>query len=259
MIIIPNYGNGNGFKAGGNYTANNITLTNCLSVINKVKGFDQNNNNGVITVYNCSSYGNNPNYGFTNNSYGTLIVKNCISLDGMSSDRFNCKSTTTAYNTWNSGFSSSDNDFQSVDATQIISPRQSDGSLPEVSFMRLIGNSKLIDVGTNVGLPYFGSAPDLGAFEYSETTPVNNLSANKTFNVFPNPVVDKIMLDFEGDANENVHIMLLDISGSLVKTFIVSAVTGHNSFSFDCSNLPHGNYLCKISGSKVNEVVKLLR
>jgi hypothetical protein len=258
-IIIPNYGNGNGFKTGGNYTANNITLTNCLSVNNKVKGFDQNNNNGVITIYNCSSYGNNPNYGFTNNSYGTLIVKNCISLDGMSSDRFNCKSTTTAYNTWNSGFSSSDNDFQSVDATQIISPRQSDGSLPEVSFMRLIGNSKLIDVGTNVGLPYFGSAPDLGAFEYSETTPVNNLSANKTFNVFPNPVVDKIMLDFEGDANENVHIMLLDISGSLVKTFIVSAVTGHNSFSFDCSNLPHGNYLCKISGSRVNEVVKLIR
>ena len=258
-IIVPNYGNGNGFKTGGNYTANDITLTNCLSANNKVKGFDQNNNNGVITIYNCSSYGNNPNYGFTNSNYGTLIIKNSISLDGLSSDRFNCKSTTSAYNTWNSGFSCSDNYFQSIDANQMISSRQQDGSLPEISFMHLSGNSNLIDVGTDVGLPYSGSAPDLGFFEYSKTTPVNNLSVNKTFKVFPNPVIDKIILEFEGNTNENVHIMLLNVTGTPVKTFIVAAVPGHNSFSFDCSNLPRGNYLCKISGSKENEVVKLIR
>ncbi len=258
-IIVPNYGNGNGFKTGGNYTANNITLTNCLSANNKVKGFDQNNNNGMITIYNCTSYGNNPNYGFTNSSYGTLLVKNSISLDGLSSDRFNCKSTTTAYNTWNSGFSCSANDFQSEDATQMISSRKQDGSLPEISFMHLTGSSKLIDVGTDVGLPYLGSASDLGSFEYSKATPVNNLSVNKAFKVFPNPVIDKIMLEFEGDAIENLHIMLFDVTGTPVKTFIVAAVPGHNSFSFDCSDLLHGNYFCKINGIKVNGFVKLIK
>ena len=258
-IIVPNYGNGNGFKTGGNYTANNITLTNCLSANNKVKGFDQNNNNGVITIYNCAAYCNSPNFGFTNSSYGTLIVKNSVSLDGLSSDRFNCKSTTTTYNTWNNGFSCSDNDFQSIDATQMISPRQSDGSLPEIACLRLAANSKLTDSGTNVGLPYFGSAPDLGAFEYYPATPLKNLPVNKVFKVFPNPVVDKAMIEFEGSSFENVHVVLFDVTGRTIKTFTVAAVTGHNILSIDCSDLPRGNYLCKIQGSKVNGIIKLIR
>jgi hypothetical protein len=44
-------------------------------------------------------------------------------------------------------------------------PRQPDGSLPVLSFLHLAGGSDLIDVGTDVGLPFLGSAPDLGAFE----------------------------------------------------------------------------------------------
>jgi hypothetical protein len=44
-------------------------------------------------------------------------------------------------------------------------PRQSDGSLPVLSHLRLAANSALIDKGTAVGLPFSGSAPDLGAFE----------------------------------------------------------------------------------------------
>jgi hypothetical protein len=33
-------------------------------------------------------------------------------------------------------------------------------------YLRLATGSTLIDKGTNVGLPYNGSAPDLGAFEH---------------------------------------------------------------------------------------------
>lgn len=49
--VIPNYGNGNGFKIGGDNTAHNAILRNCVSVGNKVKGFDQNNNAGSMTLY----------------------------------------------------------------------------------------------------------------------------------------------------------------------------------------------------------------
>jgi hypothetical protein len=31
--------------------------------------------------------------------------------------------------------------------------------------MRLAADSDLIDAGANIGLPFFGTAPDLGAFE----------------------------------------------------------------------------------------------
>ena len=44
-------------------------------------------------------------------------------------------------------------------------PRGTDGSLPATNFMKLVSGSDLIDKGIDVGLPYNGSAPDLGAFE----------------------------------------------------------------------------------------------
>jgi MYXO-CTERM domain-containing protein len=47
----------------------------------------------------------------------------------------------------------------------MASARQADGTLPVLSFLHLAANSKLIDKGTNVGLPFVGKAPDLGCFE----------------------------------------------------------------------------------------------
>jgi hypothetical protein len=47
----------------------------------------------------------------------------------------------------------------------MASARQADGSLPVLPFLRLAAQSPLIDKGTNVGLPYSGSEPDLGCFE----------------------------------------------------------------------------------------------
>ena len=47
----------------------------------------------------------------------------------------------------------------------MASARQADGSLPVLPFLRLAAGSPLIDRGVNVGLPYNGAAPDLGAFE----------------------------------------------------------------------------------------------
>jgi hypothetical protein len=165
--VMKNYGNGNGFKMGGAYTAHNATAHNCISVGNQVKGFDQNNNDGLMTLYNCTSYNNGINYGYTNNSYGTLIIKNCVSLNSIGSNSFNCKSVTQSYNTWNTGFTCSSSDFTSLDYSQMLNDRKSDGSLPEIALLHLTPTSGLIDKGTNVGFSYFGLAPDLGAYEYN--------------------------------------------------------------------------------------------
>jgi hypothetical protein len=42
--------------------------------------------------------------------------------------------------------------------------------LPAIDFMKLHAGSQMIDKGTNVGLPFVGAAPDLGAFEFGATT-----------------------------------------------------------------------------------------
>src|SRR6185312_11329634 len=53
-----------------------------------------------------------------------------------------------------------------IEGMGALGPRQADGSLPDVDFLKLAAASRLIDKGTDVGLAYAGSAPDLGAYEY---------------------------------------------------------------------------------------------
>jgi hypothetical protein len=56
-------------------------------------------------------------------------------------------------------------DFLSVDERQLILPRQADGSLPAIDFLRPHPKSRLVDAGIEVGLPFRGNKPEIGAFE----------------------------------------------------------------------------------------------
>jgi fibronectin type 3 domain-containing protein len=164
-------GDGNGFKMGGSddkTLRHNVILKNCLSFQNAVKGFDQNNNKGSMTLYNCSAFGNGTyNYSITSTlpSGSTATLTNCLYYSGsINLGGFVVQTT----NSW-SGFTVTSTDFVSVDPSAAYGPRQADGSLPEITFMHLAAGSDLIDGGTDVGLPYNGSAPDIGCFEYSES------------------------------------------------------------------------------------------
>ena len=87
------------------------------------------------------------------------------------------------HNSWNNppGVTVNDYDFVSLDIMQLYSPREKDGSLPKnITFGHLRSDSDLIDKGVltssliEIGNPfplnYLGSAPDLGAFEFSSVS-----------------------------------------------------------------------------------------
>jgi uncharacterized repeat protein (TIGR02543 family) len=159
--------NGNGFKLGGSDTKtlrHNFIVKNCLAFYNKGNGFDQNSNVGSITIYNGTSF-NNVKKNFYLNSSVTMpagsvfTVTNCAAM-GATGTSFR---TGTILNTNQFGATSAD--FISVDTTGVSAPRKADGSLPDISFMHLATGSSLIDAGTDVGLPYNGTKPDLGCFE----------------------------------------------------------------------------------------------
>ncbi|WP_258105293.1 Ig-like domain-containing protein [Marinoscillum sp. MHG1-6] len=162
-------GDGNGFKTGGSddkLLKHNAVYKNCIAAGNVYDGFDHNSNRGDITIYNCSAHSNGKNYSFSStNPAASLIIKNSISLTGNSVDAFNATTTDVTNNGWQDGLSTTSGDFESVDMQLLLSPRQSDGSLPDISYLKLVGGSDLIDKGVDVGLDYQGSAPDLGAFE----------------------------------------------------------------------------------------------
>ena len=166
LVSYINYGNGNGFKLGGNYTSHNVTVTRCLAVGNMVKGFDQNNNYGIMTLYNNSAYQNDRNYGFSSSGGGNLIIKNCVSMNSISANSFSSKTVTNINNSWNkSGVTTDISDFVSLDTSLILTPRNSDGSY-NTTFMNLVSGSDLIDAGLDVGINYANNHPDLGYFEF---------------------------------------------------------------------------------------------
>ncbi len=159
--------NGNGFKLGGSDGKNlrhNFIVKNCLAFNNKANGFDQNSNVGSITIYNGSSANNGGRNFYLNSSVtfpatSLFTVTNCVST-GTGSTAFRAG---TVLNTDQFGLASTN--FVSMDTTGVSAPRKADGSLPDITFMHLANGSALIDAGTDVGLPYNGSKPDLGCFE----------------------------------------------------------------------------------------------
>lgn len=78
----PAFGNGNGFKLSGNKRYHCVELHNCIANNNKMKGFDQNHNSGIMRLYDCYGEGNQSyDYGFRDNSCGEAYFYNCISRD----------------------------------------------------------------------------------------------------------------------------------------------------------------------------------
>ena len=161
----PCQGNGNGFKMGGNATDHKVVVHHCIAVGNYARGYDQNNNNGTMWIYNNTAYNNHTNYGFTT-KYGTVTLQNNISLSSQNADAYKAQNVVADdHNTWSKGYSVSEADFQSLEVSQILMYRRSDGSLNETPLLRLDSLSALIDAGIDVNLGYNGAAPDLGCFE----------------------------------------------------------------------------------------------
>ena len=161
-------GDGNGFKTGGSDLKDlkhNAIYKNCISAGNVYDGFDHNSNRGTLTIYNCSAYDNGKNYSFSStNPLEKLTIKNSNTLGNYGG--IYATFIDVSNNSWQDGITTTSDDFESVDYSQLINSRKADGSLPDITFFHLKAGSDLIDKGVNVGLPFNGTAPDLGAFEY---------------------------------------------------------------------------------------------
>lgn len=158
-------GDGNGFKEGGYIAGHDQstivtrTFINCLCFDNRLIGFDQNDQQSIMNFYNNTSY-NNGNNGF--DFYQQIapahqinfVCRNNISFSNHNKNEANEYPLVSSNNTWDPGCSVSKNDFISVDTTGVSGPRQPDGSLPELNFLKLAPTSPLKTGGVDLGLGY---------------------------------------------------------------------------------------------------------
>lgn len=168
-------GDGNGFKLGGQNRPACHLVRNCIAFDNpRGIGFEDNNNTAAITLLNCTAWGNRCNFEFKKFPH---VLKNCVAFDPVSA-RQDAKleaMVISDHNSWTPEpkkptkfiSTATSSDFVSLEVALAGAPRQPDGSLPNNGFARLKAGSSLIDKGVDVGLPFHGKAPDLGAYEYA--------------------------------------------------------------------------------------------
>lgn len=190
----PKNANGNGFKAGSSKTGNGRhLLRNNVAWKNKAAGFYANHSSIGNYWYNNTAYNNGRAFNMwastwdasDNRTDGVIltgdkahVMKNNIAFPNKNS-YIGGEYANGEYNTWNLNLDLSASDFLSVDDPSMtitgqdisamagaLGPRKADGSLPDVDFLKLKAGSRAIDKGIDVGLPYVGAAPDLGAYEY---------------------------------------------------------------------------------------------
>ena len=155
----------NGFKIGG-YASGNPpakvpvhTVKNCLSAVNGSHGFYSNHQPGQSATWTNNTAYNNRLANFdmlervsvTNPTDipGTReILHNNIAFEGKDLIESNLPSNNVSNNSWNlKGASVTADDFQSLDASQMIRPRGKNGALPEITFMKLKDSSDLKGLG----------------------------------------------------------------------------------------------------------------
>ncbi len=173
----PRQGNGNGFKMGSSRIGVRHVIQNCVAWQNRAAGFYANHSSGGNTWLNNTSYANSVQFNMLASPPGKPDEK--IQLDGdlvhlmrnnigLPNKNNNMEGVDSASNSWDLVLNVSSNVFASTSDNGALMMRREDGSLPVIDFLKLAQSSPLIDRGVDVGLPFSGNAPDLGAFEMTE-------------------------------------------------------------------------------------------
>jgi Protein of unknown function (DUF1565) len=158
-------GDSNGFKVGG-YGSGIVPATVpvhavhfCLSANNNANGFYANHQPSKAADFLNNTAFNNRASNFNmlerrsrtdaTDVPGTReVVHNNIAFTGTAISNSALPAANVSNNSWNKpGVSVTSSDFQSTDATQLDNPRQSNGSLPVITFMHLTSGSDLSGLG----------------------------------------------------------------------------------------------------------------
>lgn len=179
-------GDGTGFKAGGHAGTPVARLPDpiprhfvvgSIAVRNKANGFYANHHTDGITWYNNTAYRNRVNFnlrGRARTDNATVIpgrnhlLRNLLGFaGGQEVSELEISASDVSGNYFTLPIEIGEADFLSLDESELMRPRKENGDLPDIDFLRLAPGSSAVDRGVDVGRPYAGPAPDLGAFERS--------------------------------------------------------------------------------------------
>ena len=112
-------------------------------------------------------------------------------------------------------------------------------------------------------MEYYGSAPDMGAFEYNPDDDLSNEELLPTsFNLspaHPNPFNPSTDIHFAVPIYDRVNIHIYDMTGRLVTTLANGYFNpGHHSVSWNASSHASGMYFIKMQGADYLKTQKIM-
>lgn len=173
-------GNGAGIKAGGFTTSTLPTVIprhkviGNISFLNRRQGFYANHHDGGLDFINNTAYNNPSNFDLEDDDVGAEhFLRNNIAFTGNSIVNADLTSIDSLFNSWDgsTGVTITTADFLTLIMTGVDGPRQANGALPFLNYLRLALGSDAIDAGvfvSSAGRHFLGLSPDLGAFEVPE-------------------------------------------------------------------------------------------
>ena len=222
------------------YTAYNVSLTQCLFYLNSA-----NNSGGgalkslnpqtSLTIANCT-FVNNTAYGAGEGGaadfdYADINIINSIFFDNTQTygKDISVGQSTTVNITYSDvdmpPDATGNNNLNNVNPL-FVNPSQGD--------FHLQSGSPCIDAGTDIGLSYNGSAPDIGCFEFGNSG-IDDLSGID-LSVYPNPAHNQLFI--KQSKPENISIKLFDNTGREV----LKLQSGQKHIPVKLDNLPVGIY-----------------
>jgi hypothetical protein len=201
-------GNGNGFKLGGDNVRGDHIVIRSVAFDNigyfsdgrtrNAKGFDFNNNPGAMTLIHNTAFNNGRNYVFPiqPNDEQSFFINNLSVLPVNLHAQLPLHAVVVG-NSWQYETDVTADMFLSIDTEPAKGPRQEDGSLPDIDLLRPVPDSFIVNGGVAIAEPFYGTAPDIGAYEYGDGELVDPWIARGSGNI----ISGLIVYDMENASN----------------------------------------------------------
>jgi|GEM_PF-1394821 Chitinase A, N-terminal domain. len=254
-------GDMNGFKVGG-YSYNTTGLPNPLPVHTVRYSLAANNgSNGFYANHQpgqSANWTNNTAYNNTNANFNMLervsptdinnipgyreVLHNNIAFKGTLIANDNNSAENVTNNSWtiNGGLAITNNDFVSLDLTQLSAPRKSDGSLPEVTFMLPKESSALYmyDLGYQADKSSSKSAPGKAVLsdDNGYDSGLQDGSYTVTMNLWWGDNGTEFKLYENGELIKTQHLADISPQAQNVKAEVTGKVNGTYTYTCELIN-----------------------
>lgn len=96
------------------------------------------------------------------------------------------------------------------------------------------------------------------AFRTLEEEPGESLVSDAIVNIYPNPAMNTVNIDYSSTAKTNVQVVITDLLGRVVKTSDNAVAEGGNIITFDVSDLAPGIYITTVSDGIASDSGKFI-